>query len=49
MKLHEDGEFAWRNRGHVPPPLFAADGEVRALEANNLIVGLIPDATDPDY
>jgi serine phosphatase RsbU (regulator of sigma subunit) len=45
MKLRHDGELEWVNCGHVPPLLISADGVARTLTENNLMVGLIAEAT----
>jgi serine phosphatase RsbU (regulator of sigma subunit) len=44
MKLYADGVVEWVNCGHVQPLLISGDS-VRALEENNLMVGLIAEAT----
>ncbi len=44
IKLFPDGFVEYINCGHIPP-LVITDSETRQLEGNNLIVGLIPEAT----
>jgi serine phosphatase RsbU (regulator of sigma subunit) len=43
LKLIPDGTVEYLNCGHLKPLLVGGD-EVRRLEGNNLIVGIIPDA-----
>jgi serine phosphatase RsbU (regulator of sigma subunit) len=44
MKLYANGELEWVNCGHVYP-LLVTGSAVRRLEENNLMVGLIAEAT----
>jgi serine phosphatase RsbU (regulator of sigma subunit) len=44
IKLFPDGFVEYINCGHIPP-LVITDSGTRQLEGNNLIVGLIPEAT----
>jgi phosphoserine phosphatase RsbU/P len=44
LKLYPNGRVEYVNCGHIPP-LVITNSEIRQLEAGNLIVGLIPDAT----
>ena len=44
LKLFPDGFVEYINCGHIPP-LVITDSGTRQLEGNNLIVGLIPEAT----
>jgi len=44
LKLYPDGQIEYINCGHIPP-LVITETETRQLEDNNLIVGLIAEAT----
>jgi phosphoserine phosphatase RsbU/P len=48
LKLFPDGRVEHINCGHIPP-LLITNSETRHLEGNNLIVGLIPEATYTSY
>lgn len=45
LKIYPSGCVEFLNCGHVPPLLISPEGKVTELEASNLIVGIIEDAT----
>jgi len=45
LKVFPSGSVEFVNCGHVPPMLISSDGKVTELEAANVIVGLIEQAT----